>query len=177
MRRVTLFGRKLALAFSCLTALSAPSAFAIDAQIQNLLSRFSPNESLVLSYQGLHRAFLYDQALAVIAFSQAGERQAAQKILDALGRLQSNDGSWAFQYLEDGERMEPAEKKTSPSGAIAWVAMAIEAYAQKFDSPNYQPMLLKTLAYLDSQRVRVEWAGKVSHPVRFSPEKKRGRRV
>jgi hypothetical protein len=146
-----------------------PFASATDVQIQNLLNRFGPSGRLVQSYQNSNRAFLYDQALAVIAFSQAGERQAAEKVLASLEKFQSPDGSWAFQYMSTPDGVEPAEQTVSPSGAIAWVAMAIEAYEKKFGSQRYHPTLIKTLSYLEAQRVKVSWSGKTSHPVRFSP--------
>jgi hypothetical protein len=146
-------------------------AFATDSQIQNLLGRFTPNQGLILSYQNSNRGFLYDQALAVMAFSEAGERHAAEKVLATLTKFQSSDGSWAFQYLSSGGRIEPAEEKVSPTGAIAWVAMALEAYEKKFGSQKFHVTLMKTLTYLEAQRVKVDWAGRVSHPVRFSPNR------
>ena len=150
---------------------SAPPSSPSDPQIQYLLKHFTPDGSMVLSYSDRNRAFLYDQALAVIAFSHAGEKSAAERVLRTLTKLQASDGSWTFQYLSHANSVEPAEEKTSPAGAIAWVAIATETYEKQFSSKSFHPMLAKCLHYLDSQRVQVDWNGKTSHPVRFSPSR------
>jgi hypothetical protein len=156
------------------TPISAP---ANDPQIQNLLGRFSKAHvrgggRFLYSYENSNRSFLYDQALAVLAFVHADRRSAAEDILNGLAHLQTPEGSWAFQYETESGSIIPAEEKLSPAGAVAWVAMAIEAYELKYSadrSGKFQPVLEKTLKYLSSQRVKVEWKGTVSHPVAFSP--------
>jgi hypothetical protein len=166
------------LAVSTLVAMSSmATASASDPQIQNLLGRFSkatvPGGGHVLfSYENSNRSFTYDQALGVLAFVRAEQREAAEDILNALANLQSKEGNWAFQYQSVSGHVTAAEETVSPAGAIAWVAMAIEAYEMKYEGSHagkYGKTLEKTLAYLSSQRVNVEWKNEVSRPVAFSP--------
>jgi hypothetical protein len=160
-----------------LLSLASGYADTPDPQIENLLGRFSPAEvkgggHVLLSYENSNRSFLYDQALAVLAFVHADQKTAAEDVLNALAHLQSRKGSWVFQYESVSNHVIPAEEKVSPSGAIAWVAMAIEAYYVKYgpkEFVRYRPMLERTLKYLAAQRVIVDWKGLISHPIAFSP--------
>ena len=113
----------------------------------------------------------YHQALAVLAFVHADQKDAAQNILDGLADLQSPGGSWAFQYQPGTQRVEAVGDSVSPAGAIAWVAMATEAFQIRYGthSVKYKKMLSKTSNYLRFQRVDVSWKGVSSRPVSFSP--------
>jgi hypothetical protein len=156
------------------------SAETPDPQIEYLLGRFSQAQTksggrFLLSYEGSDRSFLYDQALGVLAFVHADRKSAAEEILTALSRLQSAKGSWHFQYQIVSNQIIPAEDSVSPSGAIAWVAMAIEAYQIKYGTEQpgkYDGTLDKALKYLSSRRVPISWKGATLHPISYSPEKK-----
>ncbi len=156
-----------------------------------------PNARLIRSYNNHDQVYLYDQALAILAFAHAGEQAAARRILDALSYLQlkaednpenpRRDGSWYFSHLPDGKCIYP----DSPSwhereqgvwdrhgyddrrvtGAIAWTAMAINAYhmryPEEFADTAYGDMHDRVMRYLARLQTDVDFAGIRSRPVRF----------
>lgn len=67
--------------------------------------------------------FLYDQAVALIAFLQLGERDAARELVDALLIVQNPDGSFPFA----NHQSIPFEHNTGfiRIGAVAWVCYAL----------------------------------------------------
>lgn len=144
-----------------------------DPQIRNLLGRLSTDTvgdgRLIRSFRDLDAFFLYDQAVAIVALAHAGEQGAAEQILLALDHLQRADGSWWFSYDYQGGSPWPAEGDHRPSGAIAWVVMAANAYESAFDDPGFAAMAASALDYLDARRTPVEYACIPSAPVRFAP--------
>ena len=75
-------------------------------------------------YDGFNDAcFLYDQAVALIAFLQLGERRAARELVDALLAVQNDDGS--FPFAVDQSVLFERNGKFLRSGAIAWVCYAL----------------------------------------------------
>ena len=187
-----------------------------DRQIQYLLNRFCKvpvrfkgtstalkgaqqdpnapeNAFLIRSYDNHDQMYLYDEALAILAFTHAGEKKAAKKILDALKYLQlkkeddpanaNKDGSWYFSYLPDGQCIYPDapswhertqgvwDRQTYDdrrvTGATAWAAMAINAYQLKYKDPDYDDMLDRVITYLNRIRKKVEFNGITSYPAQF----------
>jgi hypothetical protein len=67
--------------------------------------------------------FLYDQAVALIAFLQLGERDAARKLVDALLAVQNPDGGFPFA----NHQCLPFEHNAGfiRIGAVAWVCYAL----------------------------------------------------
>jgi hypothetical protein len=67
--------------------------------------------------------FLYDQAVALIAFLQLGERDAARRLVDALLAVQNPDGSFPFANHQG----IPFEHNAGfiRIGAVAWVCYAL----------------------------------------------------
>ena len=75
-------------------------------------------------YDGfLDTCFLYDQAVALIAFLQMGERDAAVKLVDALLTVQNADGSFPFSS-QQGQLYEH-NADFIRIGAVAWVCYAL----------------------------------------------------
>ena len=187
-----------------------------DPQIQYLLNRFCKvpvrfkgtstalkdaqpdpnapdNAFLIRSYDNHDQMYLYDQALAILAFTHAGEREAAKKILDALKYLQlkkeddaenaHKDGSWYFSYMPDGQCIYPDapswheetqgvwDRQTYDdrrvTGATAWAAMAINAYQLKYNDPKYKNIHNRVIKYLNRIRKEVEFNGVSSKPTQF----------
>jgi hypothetical protein len=147
------------------------SVSADNLQIKNLKSRFSKVTSvgLVRSYLDAEQFATYDQALAVIALTHAGEQISAAKILTQMASLQLTDGSWYFIYNANGTSPYPAGGDRRPNGAIAWMAMALNTYRIKFNVNTYDVMHKKTLDYLISQQVQVRVPPVTSRPIRFAP--------
>ena len=75
-------------------------------------------------YDGFNDAcFLYDQAVALIAFLQLGERESAQRLLDALCAVQNKDGS--FPFANDQSVLCEHNNSFIRIGTVAWVCYAL----------------------------------------------------
>ena len=76
------------------------AAFADEQKKIEWLTHQLENNKLVDSYKGDNRdlSYIYDQALSVIAFSEAGEFGKAKNVLDAIVEIQNSDGSWYSSY-------------------------------------------------------------------------------
>lgn len=96
--------------------------------------------------------FLYEQAVAVIAFGAAGARTEAEGILDALAGLQLADGSWYFAYYDDGTSPFPQSGDVRYSGAVAWAALAFASHRHLFGTTQYDSVLNSVIAYLNGTR-------------------------
>lgn len=138
-----------------------------DPQIENLLDRISPTTSLVKSYPDRDAYYLYDQALAVIAFSRAGEEGAARRVLNALEERQLSSGAWPFMFDPLGLVPAGAEKRRY-SGAVAWVVMATNTYHVETKSLRFRDMAERALNYLSRNTAPVEYAGVRARAVRFN---------
>lgn len=148
-----------------------------DPQIANLLGRMSRIDvagtaspaAFIRSYLDRDQFYLYDQALAVIALSVAGEQEAAERVIAALANTQLAGGGWYFSYGADGSSDYPAEGDRQVSGAIAWVAIALNTYHHRFSSGVYHAMAAMTLAHLDATRFATSYLGDSYQPVAFGP--------
>jgi hypothetical protein len=109
--------------------------------------------------------FLYDQALAAIAFVDAGDRLAAEQILNALVNVQRSDGSWYFAYRGNGTSDFPSAGDVRYAGAVAWVALALNAYAQAYGIGRYAASHAQLMSYISSQMITVDGA----RAMRFNP--------
>jgi hypothetical protein len=159
-----------------------------DGLIQNLLGRNSLYTPMIRSFLDFESLFLYDQALAVIAFAHAGEQARAREILQYLEDIQMTsadcadcNGAWYYSYDVYGNPIGAPEN--SPSGAIAWVVIAANTYHTAFaddptcvlpacDPQEFDPMAKRALDYL-KDKVRpmaIPGSGPSAgtNPVRFS---------
>jgi hypothetical protein len=133
-----------ALTFSLvLTTLNTPAEALTftSPEVAFLNSQMTANQndnSILNSYQGTSSQYTYDYALAIIVFSHAKEKQLARRLLIALKKQQSLDGSWPFKLNETSKI----------SGAIAWAVLAANTYQKHFKSTEFEPMALKALRYL-----------------------------
>jgi ribosomal protein L21E len=123
---------------------------------------------LIRSYRDMDSAFLYDQALAVIALVHERDQANADLILNALAKLQQTDGAFEFSYMVDGERADPSTDLRI-AGSNAWVAMALNAYQDEFDSTKYLTMSTKLHTYLLGQLVSMTVNGATRSGLRFAP--------
>ena len=98
--------------------------------------------------------YLYDQALAAIAFVHGDAPALAERVLDALSELQLSDGSWYFVTRPDGRNAEPRSDRRI-TGAIAWAALAFAHYRRRFRSERYNRTLHRALDHL-RRRMRTE---------------------
>jgi len=79
------------------------------------------------------KSFIYDNALAIIAFTMAGDFKKAENILGALERLATEEGSFWFAY--NTHNSWPSQQDNHGAlkrlGAIAWVGYAVVYYLGK----------------------------------------------
>lgn len=95
-----------------------------------------------------NQSWIYDDALAVIAFSIAGEQERAKNILIALQQLQNTDGSLDFSYdVNDGQ-----VGTIKRSGSMAWVGYATAFYEKKFNDSQFKPFAQSWLIISRSSR-------------------------
>jgi uncharacterized repeat protein (TIGR01451 family) len=80
------------------------------------------------------RSWIYDDALAVIAWSMEGECQAAQKTLSALAGLIDVDGKLGFSYNTADAWFD----NTYRTGAIAWVGYSSVFYQKACGDSQFQ---------------------------------------
>jgi hypothetical protein len=86
-------------------------------------------------YNGfLDTCFLYDQAVALVAFLTLGEQPAAAKLVDALLTIQSADGSFPFSSGQ-ATLYDRSSAGFIRIGAVAWVCYALLLC----DQPQFQP--------------------------------------
>jgi hypothetical protein len=75
-------------------------------------------------YDGFNDAcFLYDQAVALIALLQLGERKAARQLVDALLAVQNPDGG--FPFACDQSVLGEHDTGFIRTGAVAWVCYSL----------------------------------------------------
>ncbi len=161
------------LSILCLWAL-AISAYAIqnDAIISNLKSRLhhSPHGGkLIKSFNNHNQSYIYDQALAIIAFTKHRDKDLARDLLMGLQKLQLKDGSLYFSYYLNGESPYPIEGDKRYAGAIAWVAMAAVTYQEQFKSKEFVKFNYRILNYLASEMKPIEVSGKKTWALKFGP--------
>lgn len=139
----------------------------------NLSSRITamPNHpgSLIKSFSHHTQSYVYDQALAIIAFSQAKNQKTAEALLDGLNSLQQKDGSLYFSYYLDGKSPYPTEGDKRFAGALAWVALSVNHYQQAFASKKYENFQNKLLGYLQQELRSVSINGKSVLGLKFNP--------
>lgn len=130
-----------------------------------------PNQegSLIKSFTNHSQSYVYDQALAIIAFSKAQEKVKARSLLLGLESLQMKDGSLYFSYYLDGMSPYPVEGDKRFAGAIAWVALAASHYQNAFHSKEFVKFNSKILKYLHSQMVSAKVEGERIRAIKFAP--------
>lgn len=94
------------------------------------------------------RSWIYDNALAVFAFSMAGDQSRASSILSTLSQLQNGDGSLAFSY----DVFTGPLDETKRSGSIAWVGDSAIKYEETFGDKSYRNLAVSIAEYLLTQQ-------------------------
>lgn len=125
--------------------------------------------TLIKSFTMHSQSYIYDQALAIIAFTNDNQKERAKKLLQALASLQMTDGSLYFSYFIDGTSPYPVEGDKRIAGSIAWVALAAIHYQNKFKSKEFVPFNYKILSYLETQMHPIEVKGTKTLALKFAP--------
>ncbi|MEM7532294.1 MAG: DUF4832 domain-containing protein [Chloroflexota bacterium] len=105
---------------------------------------FSGRDGAVISYRVpsddaaypfvFDRAWIYDNALAVIAWTLDNECAAAQTTLTTLASLVENDGKLGFSVSTQGDFVQGLYR----SGAIAWVGYAFTLYQDQCQDSQFE---------------------------------------
>ncbi len=107
---------------------------------------------LIKSFTNHSQSYVYDQALAIMAFTHERDQKNAKALLQGLESLQLKDGSLYFSYYLNGKSPYPNEEGDKKfAGAVAWVAMAAVHYQKVFQSQEFVSFNKKVLRYMDSQ--------------------------
>lgn len=138
----------------------------MESRIQKLPAR---EGSLIKSFSDHSQSYVYDQALAIIAFSQAGKQGSARKLLKGLQSLQHKDGSLYFSYYMNGKSPYPIEGDKRFAGAIAWVALSATHYQKQFKSKEFVSFNFKILSYLKNEMRPINLRGEKTLALRFGP--------
>jgi hypothetical protein len=124
---------------------------------------------LIKSFTNHSQSYIYDQALAIIAFTKARDQVRAKRLLQGLRSLQLSDGSLYFSYYLDGKSPYPQEGDKRYAGAIAWVALAATHYQHRFKSSEFRDFNYRVLKYLESQMHPIRVRGDTVKAVSFGP--------
>lgn len=76
--------------------------------------------------EGTCYSYIYDQALALLVFTHAGQWAEAEALVQALNTSQNSDGSWYQRY--DCQSGTPADPTYKWEGDIAWAVYALGRY-------------------------------------------------
>jgi hypothetical protein len=125
--------------------------------------------SLIQSFSKKDQSYIYDQALAIIAFSHSGEFDNARALLQGLKSLQLDDGSLYFSYYLNGKSPYPEAGDRRYAGAIAWVALAAATFQNTFASGEFVSFNQKILTYLSEQMRYAKYQGKSFAAITFAP--------
>lgn len=131
-------------------ALVAPAASAqtttatASVQAYSWLVSQMTSGGLITSYQRGRVGYTYDEAVAVIAFSVAGDYARAKTILSTLQNLQNPDGSWYDAYYTGTLRGQDTNKEAGPN---LWVSLAVAAYGKFTGDHSFDAMAQRNLAW------------------------------
>lgn len=94
------------------------------------------------------KAYTFDQALAIIAFTASGELERAREILNTMKDIQLSDSkdSWFECYNAVDATYGGCYKHAT--GPIAWMVMAANFYECRVGDPNYASMARMALGWL-----------------------------
>ncbi len=140
--------------------------------LKNLRTRIvslDSERSLIKSFDTHSQSYIYDQALAIITFTKAGDQKTARKLLKGLASVQMGDGSLYFSYNMDGTSPYPAEGDRRYAGAISWVALAATHYQAEFHTHEFVSFNLNLLKWLRSEIKPFSISGTYHEAVRFGP--------
>jgi hypothetical protein len=90
-------------------------------------------------------AWLYDQALALLVFCDAGLEERARRLAGALHELQLPEGAWHAGY--EARTMAPLHD-SQPVGAVAWTVYALARYGRRCGSATAYEDAVRGAAWL-----------------------------
>lgn len=131
-------------AFAAPTASAQTTTTTASVNAYSWLVSQMASSGLIISYQRGHIGYTYDEAVAAIAFSIAGDYSRARTILGTLQSLQNADGSWYDAYYTGTLRGQDTNKEAGPN---LWVELAVAAYDRFTGDHSFDAMAQKNLAW------------------------------
>ncbi|HJU04876.1 MAG TPA: hypothetical protein VJ692_06950 [Nitrospiraceae bacterium] len=100
------------------------------------------------------KCFVYDAAVASIAFGMAGDWSRASMVLQALARAQRSDGSFWFSYNVENTWPEDGDHDMAivRAGATAWVGYAFAFYVETRPAGTDARLMRERASLLDTAR-------------------------
>jgi hypothetical protein len=118
---------------------------------RSFTSRYGRSAVVIDSYEDRERAgWIYDAAVAAIAFTAAGEPEVAATLLAGLEHLQETDGSWVSSYDPDAITPRGTDRYV---GAIAWVVLAVNFFEADTRDTTFASAARRALRYLERFRI------------------------
>jgi len=112
---------------------------------------------LIDSYEDdLRSGWIYDAALAAIAFLSWHQPETAAELLEGLEHLQEPDGGWVFSYQPDQARALGTKRYV---GSMVWIVMAANFYTAETGADRFGTMARRGLDYINRFRVTDSTAG------------------
>jgi len=123
-------------------------------QIDWLIGQQDTNTGLVESYEDITdtNSWIHDQALAIMAFTAAGELERAREILNTMKDIQLEDKNNAWVECYNAPDSSYAGCWKYITGPIAWMVMSVNFYECRTGDPNYASMARMALGWLDTMR-------------------------
>src|SRR5262245_12478243 len=107
------------------------------------VSRHGRPARVIDSYEDAQRAgWIYDAALAAIAFTAAGKPALATDVLAGLEHLQRDEGSWVSSFDPDTASPRGSDRYV---GAMAWVVMAVNFFEGDTNDGRFALMARRAL--------------------------------
>jgi hypothetical protein len=99
-------------------------------------------------------AYIFDQALAIIAFTEANQVAEAHAILDVMTGLQLGEpnGAWYECYDPCDASLLDDSCEKYVTGPIAWMVIAINFYEDKTGDASYAPVARRALGWLGTMQ-------------------------
>lgn len=104
-------------------------------------------------YRLEQRSFLYDDALAILAYLQDGNATRARDVLTQLAQLQAGDGSFVFSYDTFLGRFADEYRRT---GAMAWLGYAAVQYEIATGDRQFRNLATRLADHLTSLQVTAD---------------------
>ena len=110
-------------------------------------ARHGRRARLIDSYEDDQRiGWIYDAAIAAIAFAARGRTEMARELLNGLAHLQNEDGSWEFAYDPDRGLAIEGDRYL---GSIAWVVIAANFFEWETGDTTFGGMADEGLRFVD----------------------------
>lgn len=125
----------------------------LQALKKRVISQPSSGHHFIKSYAQRDVSYIYDQALAIMAFTHAKNKKQARNLLSTIENLYKQHGPLHFAYMTEGSSAFAGDETRIIHGAMAWIVMSANYYQKQFKDKQFTPFAHKVLNYLETQKV------------------------